>query len=94
MGFLVDLVFIPIHFVCGIIGAILGITLGCLKDLLSWCLKVCFRFIKFIFHQLTTKRPKPQEYAEPTLYQKQESQEFNEDEWVVCGKLDRSSTQE
>lgn len=89
MGFLVDLIFIPINL------AVSAVTLICcvIFDIIKALFKAIFKLFKLTFRKLTTKQEKYEEQTVTTIYQKQES-EFDESEWVVCGKLDRSNTQE
>lgn len=91
MGFLVDLIFIPINL------AVSAVTLICcvIFDIIKALFKAIFKLFKLTFRKLTTKQEKYEEQTVTTLYQKQEFDEkFDESEWVVCGKLDRSNTQE
>lgn len=88
MNFLIDLIFIPIRLFCGAIAYIVTYLVTFFGGYLLDSIKALF---KFIFSKLTTKQEKYEEQTVTTIYQKQE---FNEDEWVVCGKLDRSNTQE
>lgn len=91
MNFLIDLIFIPIRLFCGAIAYVVTYLVTFFGGYLLDSIKALF---KLISRKLTTKRPKPRECDETsTIYQKQES-EFDESEWVVCGKLDRSNTQE
>lgn len=91
MNFLIDLIFIPIRLFCGAIAYIITYLVTFFGGYLLDSIKALF---KFIFRKLTTKQEKYEEQTVTTLYQKQESTTFDENEWVVCGKLDRSNTQE